>query len=330
MPTVPSWFIIVPIITGIVPLALLISMLLRKNEDISIPQYLFMLPIVMFVIPTMFLIIYMMGSINIPFLVAIVFVGIVPTMLLIQHVQHTRLYMPEGKVFEKARLLRQKGKFASVLMVCEGNDVARFGCMELDPKTGKSVFRTEGYGIKINPTEYPMIPSMKTADGVPITIVDPLRITPTNAQSAEAVNMLLEKVREEHHEFDHLSDLQLSTLLVKQGHDLEEDAHLFMNRYDEDLTEEKIVKTITEIQNEANIEITIYPNERFFLFRKFQEVVNCAYTGIFMKDFENIVRAMTLNDAGKENQVRILQYAAFICAILVVGVMSAILIKKFM
>lgn len=280
----------------------------------------------------MFLDLYMLGvkTTNMPFLIIPIFTGLIPMLLLFMQVQHVRQFMPEGKVFEKARKLRQKGKFASVLMVCEGNDVARFGCMETDPKSGKSTFKTEGYGIKINPTEYPMIPSMKTADGIPITIVDPLRITPTNAKSAEAVNMLLEKVREEHEEFNHLNDLQLSQLLLDQGKDLEEDAHLFMNKYDKTLTEEKIVETVTKIQNEANIEITIYPNERFFLFRKFYEVVNCAYTGSFIKDFENIVRALTLSEVDKSNQVKILQYAAFICAILVVGVVSAILIKKFL
>lgn len=326
---IPSWFIVVPFATGIIPLVLLIVVLLRKNKDASIPLYIFTLPIIMFIIPMMFLILYMAGYVSIPFLIVPIFTGLVPMMFLFQQMQHVKQYMPEGKVFEKARLLRAKGKFASVIMVCEGNDIAKFGCIETDPQSGKIIFHTENYGIKPNPAEYPNIPSMKTADGVGITIVSPLQITPTNAESELAIDLLLEKVRGGHKEFNHLNNLQLTTLLVKQGSDLVEDAHLFMNRNDKELTEEKIVDTVTKIQDEANIEITIYPNHHFMLFRKFQEVVNCAYTGSFIKDFENLIRAFTLEEMDKSKQEKILLYACFICAILVVGVISAILIKKF-
>jgi hypothetical protein len=328
MPVVPSWFIILPFIIGIIPLTLLVWLLFTKNKDIMIPQFLFVLPLTMFSIPMMFLILYLIGSVTIPFLIIPLLTGIVPVFFLMIQIQQTRQYAPEGEVFKKARLLRHKGKFGDVIMVCEGNDIAKFGCLETDPKTGKIVYHTKNYGIKINPSEYPNIPCMKTVDGVRLVIVSPLQITPANAESALVVQELLTRVREKHSEFDYLSDLQLATLLVTQGQDLEEDAHLYLNESEPDISEDSIIGKIRKIQSEENCELEVYPAHRFILFRKFQEVVNCPYVGPFLKDFELTVKSLTLEGADKSKEAKILLYACFLCAIMIFGVISFVIIKR--
>jgi hypothetical protein len=327
MVNVPSWFIAIPLLTGIIPLSFLVMFMLKQNKDMMLPQYLFMLPIVMFLVPMLFLIMYLVGA-YFPVILLPLFTGIVPVLFLIKHIMDIKTFAPEAETFKKARLLRNKGKFGDVIMVCEGNDIAKFGCLETDPKSGKIVYRTKSYGIKINPSEYPNIPCMKTVDGVRIVVLSPLQITPVNGEAATAVTELMSYVRENYPKFNHLSDLSLATILTTQGTDLEEDAHLYLNESDSDLTELDIIEAVKEIQNDTTRELEVYPAHRFILFRKFMECVNCAYVGSFLKDFELTVRALTLEQMDRSKEARILLYAAFIAVVMIAGSLAVMILRK--
>jgi hypothetical protein len=331
MPDVPSWFIIVPFLTGIIPLSLLIVFLVKQNKDIMIPQFMFALPLLMFIIPMAFLDMYLFDiGISIPFLILPIITGIAPCLVLVMNIAHTRQYAPEGEPFKRARLLRQKGKFADVIMVWEGTNTVRFGCFEKDPSTGQIVYETKKYGLKIDPSKYPDIPQAKTNDGVPIVCLSPLQITTANGESAMVVQEMMEYVRSNYKQFNHLSDLALGTLLTTMGTDLEEDAHLYINTSDPKLTEDEIIRIVKEIQDHTNKEFEIYPANRFLFFPKFFAVVNCAYNSSFLKDHELTVRSMTLETIEKKSIAeKLLPYAVFIGTVLITGAIAVMIIAKF-
>ena len=265
--------------------------------EIFIPWYMIILPIATFFVPFAFFIKYVMDIHN---------------------------FVPEAVPFRTARKLRMKGEVGDVIRIVEGNDVVKHGVLKVDVATGKIFYKTKQYGIKINPSEYPSIPSERTPDGVRMFNFAPVQITPVTGSGAVAVDELIKYVRTNHTELNHLSDVALGTLLSKTGKELELDAHLFLDRSkNPTITEPDIVKTVKTIQKtEGAKELVIEPAGRFFVYRKAMEVVNCAYTGAFLQDAILTVKQLTLAKAEKPSYANVLIWVVAIIAVLMGGVVA--------
>ena len=298
---------------------------IKSERDAIEMKYLIGLPIVAFIVPAFFLMVQL-AKIFIPWYMIILPIAtfFVPFAFFIKYVMDIHNFAPEAVPFRTARKLRMKGEVGDVIRIVEGNDVVKHGVLKVDVATGKIFYKTKQYGIKINPSEYPSIPSERTPDGVRMFNFAPVQITPVTGSGAVAVDELIKYVRTNHTELNHLSDVALGTLLSKTGKELELDAHLFLDRSkNPTITEPDIVKTVKTIQKtEGAKELVIEPAGRFFVYRKAMEVVNCAYTGAFLQDAILTVKQLTLAKAEKPSYANVLIWVVAIIAVLMGGVVA--------
>lgn len=327
---VPTWFVVVPVITFIIPAILYLSSVKksRKGSEVDIiPEALFLFPIIAFIVPMAFFIIFLFDK-GVPLLLYILPVAtfFISFMFLLSNIMNVRKLAPEAIPYMNARKLRRKGKIADILRVIEGDNTIRNYVITPDEQ-GNMYVKTKKYGIKISPSMYGEIPSERTPDGINVTNVSPMQITPVNGVGAVAVTELLSRIRKDYPELSYLDDKRLLVLISLQGKELQQDAHLYLNQNTAKqntttLSETDIIDIVKEIQKIEGVkEMGIEPGYKFFVYRTAMNAIRCAYTTSFVQDMMLTVKNLTLAEQDK-NKVNLLIYVVIIIALLMGGAVA--------